>query len=72
LLGQTPPEAEGVSQQKRISILQVCPLAGGGAERQDKTSFVGQLQRGRTDGPKPGTATWDGKIVETWEPDKEE
>jgi len=35
------------------------------------SSFRGYIERGETDGPKPGTATWDGKIVETWEPEKE-
>ena len=43
------------------------------ADRQSPLfSFRGYIQRGRTDGPKPGTAKWRKRIVETWEPDKEE
>lgn len=36
------------------------------------SSFRGYIERGKADGPKPGTKAWDGKIVETWGPEKEE
>lgn len=31
-------------------------------------AWGGALERGKTDGPKPGTAKWRKRIVETWEP----